>query len=155
MVSPPSKLKLFTGNVFVLLTSVSLKLSFRSPAEKKQTNKHSSEKKGWSGLFYPPNGLNFQFCWFNLIFWLLRVDPSPILFYFYFLFDPSWSESIRVDPVRLLYLPKIKALFTLYQTAFYLPCHKNHTRQGVCSHTKMELCWHDFCDKAKLCHAGL
>ena len=47
MVSPPSKLKMFTGNVCVLLTSVSLKLSFRSPAEKKtnkqeQTNKHSS-----------------------------------------------------------------------------------------------------------------
>ena len=40
MVSPPSKLKMFTGNVCALLTSVSLKLSFRSPAEK--TNKHSS-----------------------------------------------------------------------------------------------------------------
>ena len=40
--------------------------------------------KGWSGLFYPPNGLNFQVCWFNFI----------------FLFDPSWSESIRVDPTR-------------------------------------------------------
>ena len=37
MVSPPSKLKMFTGNVCELLTSVSLKLSFRSPAEKKQT----------------------------------------------------------------------------------------------------------------------
>ena len=34
MVSPPSKLKMFTGDVCVLLTSVSLKLSFRSPAEK-------------------------------------------------------------------------------------------------------------------------
>ena len=46
MVSPPSKLKMFTGNVCVLLTSVSLKLSFRSRAEKKNkqtgTNKHSS-----------------------------------------------------------------------------------------------------------------
>ena len=49
-------------------------------------------KKGWSGLFYPPNGLNFQFCWFNLI----------------FLIAPSWSESnfillfysIRVGPSR-------------------------------------------------------
>ena len=55
-------------------------------------------KKGWSGLFYPPNGLNFQFCCFNLIFWLLWVDPSPIILYFIFLFDPSWSESILVDP---------------------------------------------------------
>ena len=42
----PSKLKMFTGNVCVLLTSVSLNISFRGPAEKKnkqqQTNKHSS-----------------------------------------------------------------------------------------------------------------
>ena len=30
---------------------------------------------------------------------MIRVDPSPILFYFFF-FDPSWSESIRVDPTR-------------------------------------------------------
>ena len=35
IVSPPSKLKMFTGNVRVLLTIVSLKSSFRSPAEKK------------------------------------------------------------------------------------------------------------------------
>ena len=58
-------------------------------------------KKGWSGLFYPPNGLNFQFCWFNLIFFycpeLIRVQ---FYFIFIFLFDPSWSESIRVDPTR-------------------------------------------------------
>ena len=43
MVSPPSKLKMFTGNVSVLLTSVSLKLSFRSPAEKK--NKQEQNKQ--------------------------------------------------------------------------------------------------------------
>ena len=44
MVSSPSKLKMFTGNVCVLLTSVSSKLSFRSLAEKnkqKQTNKQT------------------------------------------------------------------------------------------------------------------
>ena len=44
MVSPPSKLKMFTGNLCVLLTSVLLKLSFRSPAEKKKqtgTNKQT------------------------------------------------------------------------------------------------------------------
>ena len=56
-------------------------------------------KKGWSGLFYPPNGLNFQFCWFNLIF---RIAPSWsesnfILFYFFIRsglvrVDPSWSD---------------------------------------------------------------
>ena len=31
---------------------------------------------------------------------MIQVDPSPILFYFIFFFDPSWSESIRVDPTR-------------------------------------------------------
>ena len=38
---------------------------------------------------------------------MIRVDPSPILFIFYFFIrselvrvDPSWSESIRVDPTR-------------------------------------------------------
>ena len=49
---------------------------------------------------------------------MIRVDPSPILFYFYFFIrselvrvDPSRSElirpglAVRVDPVRLLYLP--------------------------------------------------
>ena len=41
---------------------------------------------------------------------MIRVDPSPIVFFF-FLFARSWSESIRpglavrVDLVRLLYLP--------------------------------------------------
>ena len=31
---------------------------------------------------------------------MIRVDPSPILFIFIFLFDSSWSESIQVDPTR-------------------------------------------------------
>ena len=31
---------------------------------------------------------------------MIWVDPSPILFFFIFLFDPSWSKSIRVDPTR-------------------------------------------------------
>ena len=35
------------------------------------------EKKDDLAFFYPPNGLNFQFCWINLI----------------FLIAPSWSES--------------------------------------------------------------
>ena len=33
---------------------------------------------------------------------MIRVQ---FYFIFIFLFDPSWSESVRVDPVRLLYLP--------------------------------------------------
>ena len=32
---------------------------------------------------------------FNLIFLMLRVDPSPVLFYFYFFIR---SELVRVDP---------------------------------------------------------
>ena len=53
-------------------------------------------KKGWSGLFYPPNGLNFQFCWFNLIF-LIAPSWSESNFFFFFIrselvqVDPSWS----------------------------------------------------------------
>ena len=53
---------------------------------------------------------------------MIRVDPSPILFfYFLFFFDPSWIESIRVDPdwrpwvdrVWLLYLPDSEAYMLL------------------------------------------
>ena len=72
-------------------------------------------KKGWSGLFYPPNGLNFQFCWFNLIFLIAPSwsESNFILFLFFHSIrvGPSRSElirpglAIRVDPVRLLYLP--------------------------------------------------
>ena len=72
-------------------------------------------KKGWSGLFYPPNGLNFQFCWFNLIFLIAPSwsESNFILFLFFYSIrvGPSRSELIRpglvvrVDPVRLLYLP--------------------------------------------------
>ena len=58
------------------------------------------EKKDDLAFFDPPNGLNFQFCWFNLIFLIAPSWSESILFYFYFLFDPSWSESIRVDPTR-------------------------------------------------------
>ena len=87
MVSPPSKLKMFIGNVCVLLTSVSLKSSFRSPAEKnKQEWEHSSV---W--LFS-----KFSVLLIKLLFFLLvQVDPSPLLFYFYFFIQ---SESIRVGP---------------------------------------------------------
>ena len=64
-------------------------------------------KKGWSGLFYPPNGLNFQFCWFNLIF-LIAPSWSESNFILFLLFyslrvgpsrsDPDWrSELIRSD----------------------------------------------------------
>ena len=82
-------------------------------------------------LFYPPNGLNFQFCWFNLIF-LIRVDPSPILFYLYFFIrselvqvDPSWSDLdwrsklIRSDLCTCLCT---KALFFNVSCVFKVKC---------------------------------
>ena len=52
-------------------------------------------KKGWSGLFYPPNGLNFQFCWFNLIFLIAPSwsESNFVLFLFFIR-----SELVRVDP---------------------------------------------------------
>ena len=31
---------------------------------------------------------------------MIRVDPSPILFYFYFFIRSELVESIRVDPAR-------------------------------------------------------
>ena len=48
---------------------------------------------------------------------MIRVDPSPILFIYYFFYSirvgPSRSElirprlAVRVDPVRVLYLPVV------------------------------------------------
>ena len=75
-------------------------------------------KRGWSALFYPPNGLNFQFCWFNLFFLIAPSwSESNFILFFIFLFGirigPSRSElirpglAVRVDPVRLLYLPHV------------------------------------------------
>ena len=90
------------------------------------------EKKGWSGLFYPPNGLNFQFCWFNLIF---LIAPSwsesnfiLSLFFYSIRVGPSRSELIRpglavqVDPVRPLYLPLYKGIFFNVSCVFKVKC---------------------------------
>ena len=59
-------------------------------------------KKGWSGLFYPPNGLNFQFCWFNLIFLIAPSwsESNFILFLFFYSIRVGGAKSIRVDPTR-------------------------------------------------------
>ena len=137
MVSPPSKLKMFTGNVCVLLTiaSVSLKLSFRSHiCEAEHIVCNAVYNMIWEELalvkqngpwkprrkkgFYPPNGLNFQFCWFNLIF-LIAPSWSKSNFIYLFCFfirselvrvDPSWSdpdwrsELIRSDFCTCLFL---------------------------------------------------
>ena len=45
---------------------------------------------------------------------MIQVDPSPTLSYFSFFYsirvDSSWSGlAVRVDPVRLLYLPDSEA----------------------------------------------
>ena len=83
-------------------------------------------KKGWSGLFYPSNGLNFQFCWFNSIFLTApRWSKSNfilLLFFYSIRVDPSRSEliwpglAVRVDLVRLLYLPLIYMHLHIFTT---------------------------------------
>ena len=92
--------------------------------------------KGWSGLFYPPNGSNFQFCLFNLIFLIAPSwsESSFILFLFFYSIrvGPSRSElirpglAVRVDPVQLLYLPllnpkKVLLCFQWARTGLELP----------------------------------
>ena len=90
MVSPPSKLKMFTGSVCVLLISVSLKLIkikiklIYATMSLWEKNKMAVERSVMPADF--------------IFLFMIRVDPSPILSYFYFLFDPSWTELIRVDP---------------------------------------------------------
>ena len=71
-----------------------------------------SDTDWFSFSFYSPSCLFFII----LVFFMIRVDPSPILFYFIFSsirVGPSRSElirpglAVRVDPVGLLYLPYI------------------------------------------------
>ena len=100
MVSPaPSKLKMFPGSLCVLLTSVSLKLIkikiklINAPwvHEKKKTKWRVKVK--WYRLIL--------FSFYNLIcffFWWSELIRVQFYFTFIFLFDPCWSESIRVDP---------------------------------------------------------
>ena len=101
MVSPLSKLKVFTGSVCVLLTSAWLKIN-------KNKNKinlcnHEFVRKKKSDA----DSVLLFFLWSELIFFIIRVQ---FYFIFIFLFDPSRSQLIlpglvvRVDPVRLLYL---------------------------------------------------
>ena len=94
-------------------------------------------KKGWSGLFYPPNGLNFQFCWFNLIFLIAPSwsESNFILFLFFYSIrvGPSRSElirpglAVRVDPVRLLYLPNFKERYRNHTASFRHKSKMNET----------------------------
>ena len=100
----------------VLLTSVSLKLT-KIKIKLIYTTTSSWEKKqngGWklrdTDWFY------FSFYNPSCFFFMIQVDPSPVLFFFKFFYSirvgPSRSElipprlAVRVDPVWLLYLPK-------------------------------------------------
>ena len=106
MVSPPSKLKMFTVSVCVLLTSVPLNLvkrkikSIYATTSSWQKNKMAGER--WVTpsdfiflfmirveFFYDPSWSESSFI-FSLLFYSIRVDPSWS--------DPDWrSELIRSD----------------------------------------------------------
>ena len=98
MISPPSKLKMFTGSVCVLLTNVSLKL-IKIKIKLIYATTSSWEKNKMAGeKWVTPTDFIFLF--------KIRVDPSPILFYFFILSGSIRPGlAVRVDPVRLLYLP--------------------------------------------------
>ena len=79
----------------------------------------ATEKKRIIWPFLPSKWVKFSVLLIWLIYFLLiRVDPSPISFYFCFSYSirvgPSQSElirpglAVRVDPVRLLYLPLVE-----------------------------------------------
>ena len=99
MVSPPSKLKMFTGSVCVLLTSVSLKL-IKIKIKFIYATTSSWEKNKMVG----ERLILFFFLWSELFF---SFDPSlsesnflSFLFFYSIPVGPSWFESIRVDPSR-------------------------------------------------------
>ena len=92
MVSPPSKLKMFTS-VSLKLTKIKIKLIYATTSswEKKQNGGWKLRDTDW-----------FYFSFYNRSCFFLWTELIRVQFYFIFifLFDPSWSESIRVDPTR-------------------------------------------------------
>ena len=93
MVSPPSKLKMFTGSVCVLLTSV---IKIDKNKTKIYLRNHEFMRKKQNGGWKTDFIFLFMirvvlFLWSEFI----RVQFS---FIFIFLFDPSWSKLVRVDP---------------------------------------------------------
>ena len=124
MVSPPSKLKMFTGSVCVLLTSVSLKLikikikliyATTSLWEKKRNGGWKLSDTDW-----------FYFSFYNsscfFFYYPTWSESSFMLFLFFYSIwvGPSRSEliwpglAVRVDPVQLLYLPVLQFVLVLY-----------------------------------------
>ena len=100
MVSPPSKLKMFTGSVCVLLTSVSLKLiKIKIKLIYATTSSWQQNKMAGESWVIPTD---FIFLFIIRVVFFLWSDLIRVQFYviFIFLFDPSWSESIRVDLTR-------------------------------------------------------
>ena len=81
MISPPSKLKVFTGSVCVLLTSVSLKLI---KIKIKFTHESVRKKQNGGWKLSDTDWFYFSFYSRSCFFSIIRV------FSFY---DPSWSES--------------------------------------------------------------
>ena len=89
----------------------------------------------------------YNFFMIRVDFCMIPVDPSPILFYFYYFFIRSElirpGLAVRVDPVRLLYLPRIKCLFVQcrkYHTSWWNGAAELHTSVNlVCGTTSAEL----------------
>ena len=112
MISPPSKLKTFTGNVHVLLTSVSLKLIKNKNKIYLRNHEFLRKKTKWRVkgkwcrlilfsfydpiFFHDPSLSESDFISF-LCFYLIRVGPSRS--------DPDWrSELIRSDFCTCLFI---------------------------------------------------
>ena len=119
MISPPSKLKMFTGSVCVLLISVSLKLIkikitlIYATMSLWEKNKMAVERSVMLADF--------------IFLFMIQVDPSPILSYFYFFIrseliqvDPDWrSELIRSDFCTCLTQKHICSWWTLKMSWTY------------------------------------
>ena len=85
----------------MLLSSVSLKL-IKIKIKLTYATTSLCEKNKMAGESQViPTDFIFLFI-IRVVFFMIRVQ---FYFIFVFLFDLSWSESIRVDPVRLFYLP--------------------------------------------------
>ena len=107
----------YSLEVCVLLTSVSLKLI------KIKINLIYATTSSW-GKKWRVKGkwcrlILFFFLWSELFFLWSEFIRVQFYFIFIFLFDPSWFElilpglAVRVDPVRLLYLPIAREVSTI------------------------------------------
>ena len=120
MVSPPLKLKMFTGSVCVLLTSVSLnlinknKINLRNHefVRKKQNGGWKVSDADWFYFpLYDPSWSEYNFILFSF-FYSIRVDPSWS--------DPDWrSELIRSDFCTCLTQKHICSWWTLKMSWTY------------------------------------